>query len=111
MNGRLVPEADWSQGVLFTLANDPFLLHFMHRWWAWVAVAALVWLARAVRTTDRLESVLVHTAFGIMVLLGIATVMSGVALWIAAAHQLVGALTVVATVRAMHAYGLARRAR
>ena len=63
------------------------------------------------RTTDRLESVLVHTAFGIMVVLGIATVMSGVALWIAAAHQLVGALTVVATVRAMHAYGLARSAR
>lgn len=111
MNGQLVPDTDWSNGVLFTLANDPFLLHFMHRWWAWVAVAALVWLARAVRTTDRLESVLVHTAFGIMVLLGIATVMSGVSLWIAAAHQLVGALTVVATVRAMHAYGLARRAR
>jgi cytochrome c oxidase assembly protein subunit 15 len=108
MNGRLVPEADWSNGVLFTLTNDPFVIHFMHRWWAWIAVAALVWQARAVRKTDRLESVLVHTAFGTMVLLGIATVMSGVSLWIAAAHQLVGALTVVATVRAMHSYGRAR---
>lgn len=108
MNGRLVPEVDWSNGVLFTLANDPFLIHFMHRWWAWVAVAALVWLARAVRKTDRLDSVLVHTAFGTMVLLGIATVMSGVSLWIAAAHQLVGALTVVATARAMHSLGRAR---
>jgi cytochrome c oxidase assembly protein subunit 15 len=108
MNGRLVPELDWSQGAAFTLFNDPFLLHFLHRWWAWVAVAALVWLARAVRKTDRLESVLVHTAFGTMVLLGIATVLSGVSLWIAAAHQLVGALTVVATVRAMHSYGRAR---
>jgi heme a synthase len=108
MNGRLVPEGDWSQGVLFTLTNDPFVIHFLHRWWAWVAVAALVWLARAVRKTDRLDSVLVHTAFGTMVLLGIATVMSGVSLWIAAAHQLVGALTVVATVRAMHSYGRAR---
>ncbi len=105
MNGRLVPEADFSNGVLTTLVNDPFLLHFMHRWWAWVAVAALVWLARSVRKTSRLDSVLVHTAFGTMVLLGIATVMSGVSLWIAAAHQLVGALTVVATVRAMHSYG------
>jgi len=108
MNGQLVPEVDWSNGVLFTLTNDAFLLHFMHRWWAWVAVAALVWLARSVRKTDRLDSVLVHTAFGTMVLLGIATVMSGVSLWIAAAHQLVGALTVVATVRAMHSYGRAR---
>ena len=108
MNGRLVPEVNWSNGVLFTLTNDPFLIHFMHRWWAWVTVAALVWLARAVRKTDRIESVLVHTAFGTMVLLGIATVMSGVSLWVAAAHQLVGALTVVATVRAMHSLGRAR---
>lgn len=105
MNGRLVPEIDWSRGVLWTLTNDPFLIHFVHRWWAWVAVAALVWLARAVRRTDRFASIAVHTAFGTMVLLGIATVMSGVSLWVAAAHQLVGALTVVATVGAMHSYG------
>lgn len=110
MNGRLVPEVDWSSGVIFTLTHDPFLLQFMHRWWAWVAVGALVWLARRVRKNDRFASVAVHTAFGTMVLLGIATVMSGVSLWIAAAHQLVGALTVAATVRAMHSDGLARSA-
>jgi len=110
MNGRLIPQVDWSGGVLWTLTHDPFLLQFLHRWWAWVAVAALVWLARAVRQTDRFASIAVHSAFGTMVLLGIATVMSEVSLWIAAAHQLVGALTVAATVRAMHADGLARRA-
>ncbi|MFO6446630.1 COX15/CtaA family protein [Erythrobacter sp. NE805] len=105
MNGRLVPEIDWSRGVLWTMSHDPFLIHFMHRWWAWVAVAALVWLARAVRRTDRFASVAVHSAFGTMVLLGIATVMSGVSLWIAVSHQLVGALTVVATTWAMHSLG------
>jgi cytochrome c oxidase assembly protein subunit 15 len=105
MNGRLVPEIDWSQGMLWTMSHDPFLIHFMHRWWAWVVVAALVWLARKVRTTDRFASVAVHSAFGTMVLLGIATVMSGVSLWIAAAHQLVGALTVIATVWALHSLG------
>lgn len=109
MNGRLVPEINWSRGVLWNATHDPFLIHFMHRWWAWVAVAALVWLSRRVRKTDRFASVAVHTAFGTMVLLGIATVMSGVSLWIAAAHQLVGALTVAATVRAMHSDGLVRR--
>jgi heme a synthase len=109
MNGRLVPEMDWSRGVLWSLTHDPFLLHFMHRWWAWVAVAALVWLARRVRKTDRFASIAVHTAFGTMVLLGIATVMSGVSLWIAASHQLVGALTVAATVWAMHSDGVARQ--
>ncbi|MFM7349768.1 MAG: COX15/CtaA family protein [Erythrobacter sp.] len=105
MNGRLVPEIGWSQGALWTLTHDPFLIHFMHRWWAWVVVAALVWLARQVRRTDRFASLAVHTAFGTMVLLGIATVMSGVSLWIAVSHQLVGALTVVATAWAMHSLG------
>lgn len=105
MNGRLVPEIDWSRGVLWTMSHDPFLIHFMHRWWAWLAVAALVWLARSVRKTDRFASIAVNAALGTMVLLGIATVMSGVSLWIAAAHQLVGALTVVATTWAMHSLG------
>jgi cytochrome c oxidase assembly protein subunit 15 len=110
MNGQLLPEVSWADGVLFTLTNDPFLIHFMHRWWAWVAVAALVWLALAVRRTDRFASIAVHSAFGTMVLLGIATVMSGVSLWIAAAHQFVGALTVAATVWAMHSYGRTHQA-
>jgi cytochrome c oxidase assembly protein subunit 15 len=109
MNGRLVPDVDWSRGAVWTITHDPFLLQFLHRWWAWVAVAALVWLARRVRKTDRFASVAVHTAFGVMVLLGIATVMSEVSLWIAAAHQLVGALTVAATVRAMHSHGVIRQ--
>lgn len=110
MNGRLVPEMDWSAGVLWTLTHDPFLLQFLHRWWAFAAVAALVWLARQVRGADRFASIALNAMIGTMVLLGIATVMSGVSLWIAAAHQLVGALTVAATARAIHSHGLARRA-
>ncbi|PKP64408.1 MAG: heme A synthase [Alphaproteobacteria bacterium HGW-Alphaproteobacteria-7] len=109
MNGRLVPDVDWSRGIVWTITHDPFLLQFLHRWWAWIAVAALVWLARRVRKTDRFASIAVHSAFGTMVLLGIATVMSEVSLWIAAAHQLVGALTVAATVWAMHSDGVARQ--
>ena len=110
MNGRLVPELDWSAGAVWTLTHDPFLLQFLHRWWAFAAAAALVWLARRVRATDRFASIAVNAMVGTMVLLGIATVMSGVSLWIAAAHQLVGALTVAATARAIHSDGLARRA-
>ena len=111
MNGRLVPEIDWSSGFFWTLTHDPFLLHFLHRWWAWIAVAALIWLARRVRKTDRLASVLVHSAFGTMILLGIATVLTGVSLWVAAAHQLVGALLVASTAWAMHSDGIARQDR
>jgi len=109
MNGRLVPEIDWSGGIVWTLTSDPFMLHFVHRWWAWVAVGALVWLARQVRQTDHFAAIAVNAALGTMVLLGIATVMSGVSLWFAAAHQLVGALTVAATVRAAHSLGRSTR--
>lgn len=109
MNGRFVPEVNWSGGFWWTLTHDPFLLHFLHRWWAWVAVAALVWLARRVRTTDRAASIAVHSAFGVMVLLGIATVLSGVSLWLAVAHQLTGALLVGSVAWAMHSDGLAKR--
>ncbi len=107
MNGRLVPEIDWSQGIFYTLTHDPFLLHFIHRWWAFVAVAALVYLARRVRKTDRMASIAVHSAFGVMVLLGIATVLTEVSLWVAAAHQLTGALLVASVAWAMHSDGAA----
>lgn len=105
MNGMLVPEFDTSRGAVWALTHDPFLLHFLHRWWAWVAVGMLIWLARRVRQLDRRASIAVHTAFGIQIILGIATVMTGVSLWVAVAHQLVGALLVAATAWAMHVAG------
>ena len=106
MQGRLVPEADWSHGALWAATHDPYLLHFLHRWWAWAAFAALIFLARAAkRSGERRASIAVHAAVGVQVLLGIATVLSGVELWLAAAHQLVGALLVAATAWAAHAAG------
>lgn len=112
MNGQLVPEfATSQQGQLWALTHDPFLLHFLHRWWAWVAVIALVYLARRVRKSDRRASIALHTAFGVMVLLGIATVLTQVELWVAAAHQLNGALLVACTAWAMHSDGVMQQSR
>ena len=111
MQGRAFPEGiDWSHGTLWAAANDPFLVHFLHRWWAWVVVAAMVVFARRVRRVPggRAASVAIHSAFGTQVLLGIATVMSGVALWLAALHQAVGALLVAATVWGASAVGRSR---
>jgi cytochrome c oxidase assembly protein subunit 15 len=105
MQGHLVPEADWSRGAGWALTHDPFLLHFLHRWWAWVVVAALVVLARKIRGQGRSASIAIHAAFGTQVLLGIATVTTGVALWLAVLHQLVGALLVVATAWGAHVAG------
>lgn len=105
MQGRLVPEADWSKGILWTFSHDPFFVHFLHRWWAWVAVAALIVMARKVRMIDRRASVAIHSAFGIQIFLGVATVLTGVELWLAVAHQLVGAALVAATAWGAHAMG------
>lgn len=108
MNGRFFPAGvDWSRGFLWALANDPFLVHFVHRWWAWVVVAAMVVFARKVRKVPgaRAASVAIHSAFGTQVLLGIFTVLTGVAIWLAALHQAVGALLVAATIWGAHEVG------
>ena len=62
-------------------------------------------LARRVKRAERRASLAIHGAFGIQVLLGIATVMSGVKIELAALHQLVGALLVVATTWGIHVAG------
>jgi len=108
MQGRLFPAGiDWSHGAFWALTNDPYLIHFMHRWWAWVVVAAMVVFARKVRRMPgaRRASIAIHAAFGTQVVLGIATVLSGVAIWLAALHQAVGALLVAATVWGANALG------
>jgi len=47
MNDHFVPEGiDWAGGAWLALTNDPFLIHFLHRWWSWVAALALLLLAR-----------------------------------------------------------------
>ena len=109
MQGRFFPEGvDWSRGVLWALGNDPYLVHFVHRWWAWVVVAAMVFFARKVRKAPgaRPASIAIHSAFGTQVVLGILTVLSGVAIWLAALHQAVGALLLAATVWGAHEVGL-----
>ena len=108
MNGHFVPEGiDWSQGAWFAVTHDPYLIHFLHRWWAWVVVAALVLFARRVKAGEdgRPASIAIHSAFGTQILLGIATVMTGIALWLAVLHQATGALLVAATIWGAHLIG------
>lgn len=110
MNGRFFPEGvDWSNGALWAIANDPFLVHFLHRWWAWAVVVALVVFARMVRRDgSRAASIAIHSAFGTQIVIGIATVIEGVPLVLAALHQAVGALVVAATVWGAHVSGRQR---
>ena len=110
MQGDFFPAGiDWSQGPLHAALSDPFLVHFIHRWWAWGVVAVLIVMGRKLRKAGaRPASIAVHSAFGLQVLLGIATVWSGVAIWIAVLHQLCGALLLVATTWGTHALGTRR---
>lgn len=111
MNGGLVPDGiDWSKGPFYAATHDLYLIHFMHRWWAWVVVAVLVLFARKLRNLEgaRAASIAVHSAFGTQVLLGILTVLSGIALPLAVLHQATGALLVAATVWGAHELGRRR---
>lgn len=105
MQGRFIPEYDTSRGFFWAATHDPFLIHWLHRWWAWVAVAALIVMARKVKPLSRGASIAIHSAFGTQILLGIATVMTGVDFWLAVLHQLVGALLVVAFAWGAHHLG------
>jgi cytochrome c oxidase assembly protein subunit 15 len=108
MGGHFVPEGiDWSRGPGFALTHDPYLLHFMHRWWAWVVVVVLVVFARKVKKVDgaRAASIAIHSAFGTQIVLGILTVLSGIAIWLAVLHQATGTLLVAATVWGAHELG------
>ena len=105
MQGKLYPEGvDWSRGVLHALTNDPYLLHFMHRWWAFLVAAALVIFARRVKVEPK-ASKAIHNAFGTQILLGIATVMTGMSIILAVLHQAVGALVVAAFAWGAHVDG------
>ena len=106
MQGQLIPAGiDGARGAAFALTHDPYLIHFLHRWWAWVAVVALIILARRVKPLDRRASIAIHATLGVQILLGIATVLSGMTIWLAASHQAVGALLVAATAWGAHVIG------
>lgn len=102
MQGHFFPEGVEAALVPF---SDPYFVHFFHRWWAWATVAGLIVLARQVKAQHRPISIAIHITYGVQILLGIFTVWSGVNLWIAVAHQLVGALLLCATVWGAHASG------
>lgn len=107
MNDHFVPEGImWWGGFWRTLTSDQYLVHFLHRWWAWVVVLLLIALARKAKVAgDRRASVALNTTVGAQIALGISTVLSGIYMPLAVAHQTVGALVLVATVWAAHSAG------
>jgi len=110
MNDHVVPEGiEWLGSLWATVSSDPYLVHFLHRWWAWVAAVALILLARrAKQAGPRGASIAINATIGTQIVLGIATVISGIALPLAVLHQAVGALVVAAAAWGAHAVGARR---
>jgi cytochrome c oxidase assembly protein subunit 15 len=102
------PEGGWQAGLgaLANLVDNPIVVQFVHRWWAWVALVALLFLARRAKDAGAVWPVLGIAGLAIVqILLGIATLLTGVAIELAVAHQAVAALLLAAAVSAAHHIG------
>ena len=86
--------------------DNPVVVQFIHRWLAWVVAAATILLA--VFAWDRrahAAAVAVMVTLTLQIALGVLTLLTGVDLWIAVAHQGMAALLLASTVVAAHALG------
>ncbi|MCW2410346.1 MULTISPECIES: COX15/CtaA family protein [unclassified Sphingobium] len=107
MNDRFVPDGiAWWGSLWMTLTSDPFLVHFLHRWWAMVAAGAMLWMAGRLHAQGALRlSYALTGATLVQVMLGIGTVLTGVSLHIAVTHQVTGALLLAIAVAGAHRLG------
>ncbi|MGE4321662.1 MAG: COX15/CtaA family protein [Sphingobium sp.] len=110
MNDHFVPQGiNWLGSLWATLSSDPYLVHFIHRWWAWIAAIALALLARRAKAMGlRGPSIAINASVGIQIVLGIATVIGGIPLWLAVLHQAVGAIVVASAAWGAHVVGMRR---
>lgn len=106
MHGAFFPSGAWGEAGLVGLLSDPFLVHFTHRTLGvLLGLFALVawWTTRRGARPERRAGVAVLALALGQVGLGIATVLLHVPLWLAAVHQVNGALLLAATVALLYA--------
>ncbi len=91
-------------------ADNPIVVQFVHRWLAFVLATAAIWLGwRAWSAGRRNEGAAVIATVLAQLLLGILTLLSGVQIDIAVAHQGMAALLLASIVIAAHATGEYKR--
>ncbi|SNS38356.1 cytochrome c oxidase assembly protein subunit 15 [Sphingomonas laterariae] len=110
MGGQIFPA-----GVAFiepawrNLVDNPIVVQFVHRWLAWVAAAlllALAWRAHKMGVKGPVHAI--ATFLVLQIGLGIATLLTGVDIHVAVAHQAVGALLVASVAWTAHRVGARR---
>jgi cytochrome c oxidase assembly protein subunit 15 len=88
------------------LVDNPIVVQFVHRWLAWAVAAAAILLSwSAWKRGMYLAATAVSAGVLFQIALGIATLLTGVELWVAVAHQAMAALLLGAIVAAAHALG------
>jgi cytochrome c oxidase assembly protein subunit 15 len=104
MGDELFPSATpMVQPWLLNLVDNPIVVQFIHRWWAFAAAGALIWLGIKAARLGSKSGGIMHLLVVLQIVLGVATLLTGVELWVAVAHQGVAALLVAATAWAGHA--------
>jgi len=105
MGEEWFPGGGWmdAQGIVTNLTSNPIVVQFTHRWWAWLVALLAVSLAARTRRAAPAQAAAVLVAIVLQITLGIYTLLTGVALPIAVAHQAVAALLLAAIVWAAHA--------
>lgn len=108
MGDTLFPAGGW-QDAWSTVRNtidNPIVVQFIHRWLAFVAAAGLFWLAWRARAAGApgltIAIVLLVT---LQIVLGVMTLLTGVHIHVAVAHQGNAALLVAAVAAAAHRLG------
>jgi cytochrome c oxidase assembly protein subunit 15 len=94
------------QPFIVNLADNPIVVQFVHRWLAFVVAGFAIALGmRAAAQGQTGPGMLLIAAVSLQILLGIATLLTGVELWLAVAHQGMAALLLGATILVAHRLG------
>ena len=96
----------WLSPIIANFVDNAVVVQFVHRWLAFVVAGVVLALAlRAWREGERRHAAVLILALVAQIQLGIFTLLSGVALGIAVAHQATAALLLAAVVVAAHRLG------
>jgi cytochrome c oxidase assembly protein subunit 15 len=99
-------ETPMLEPALRNLVDNPIVVQFVHRWLAFIVAGFAILLGlRAQRLGHKGAAHAVFTTLVFQMLLGIATILTGVELWLGVAHQGMAALLLAAIVVAAHRLG------
>jgi len=110
MGDAFFPDGGWHDGwsAMHNAIDNPIVVQFLHRWWAWIAAGAALLFGRKVRPQWPAAPLVIGLLVITQIMLGIGTLLSGVAIPIAAAHQAVAVLLLASLVYGAHRLGLRR---